>query len=328
MSNPEDRYLWDGQGEPDAELRHIEKELRRFRWKRQPLRLERKIPFPFRYLIGLAALVLGVAAVGFLFLGEDEKSIEGLYRLEILEGSARVERATGEFTSEAHELRPGERVHCDAGTRARVVVGDIGDVVLAPRSRLRVKSGDPSLAEGSYQLALENGTVVASIFAAPRIFWLETPAAIAVDLGCVYTATVDETTGATFLSVISGQVSFEASGREVFVPTDAVCRAYPERGPGTPYWNDASPEYREAIDALDRGTPWPQPLAVVLANPQPRDTLTLWHLLDHPERGVRQAVFEQLAKLSPPPANLDREALLHGDRDQRGRWKDALEGDW
>jgi hypothetical protein len=51
-----------------------------------------------------------------------------------------------------------------------------------------------------HRLALDHGAIEARIWAPPRLFFVETPSARAVDLGCVYTLEVDRA-GAGRLSV-------------------------------------------------------------------------------------------------------------------------------
>ncbi|MSR47227.1 MAG: hypothetical protein EXS13_09205 [Planctomycetes bacterium] len=151
----------------------------------------------------------------------------------------------------AAPLHVGDRIVCDPGGSARVRVGDVGSLRLAEATRLRVAAGHgDATREGAFHLELERGTVSATIFAAPRVFALGTPCGIAVDLGCIYDTTVDED-GRTFLSVVSGKVSFESDGRKVHVPSGAGCRAWPGFGPGTPTWSDSPEEIRAAVERHD-----------------------------------------------------------------------------
>ncbi|HEU5393401.1 MAG TPA: hypothetical protein VFV36_01235, partial [Candidatus Methylomirabilis sp.] len=146
---------------------------------------------------------------------------------------------------------------------------------------------------------------------------------IAVDIGCVYRTLVDEE-GRTTLAVLSGRVSFEVPGRKVLVPADASCRAYPGRGPGLPVWEDAPGGLAAAVERLDEG-PDPGALAKVLEVVRPKDSLTLWHLLEHADAEVRRAAFERLSQIAAPPEELREGAA---DREALERWRDKLERFW
>ena len=88
-------------------------------------------------------------------------------------------------------------------------------------------------------MALDRGRIRALIWAPPRYFFVNTPSAVAVDLGCAYTLDVDPR-GWGLVHVTSGWVAFEHGERESFIPQDAVCATRPRFGPGTPHYDDAS----------------------------------------------------------------------------------------
>jgi hypothetical protein len=255
------------------------------------------------------------------------------YRLQVLDGTPRLDGAAASGDAPV-AVGPGAAVETDARSRARVHVGDIGSVELGPASRLRVGEPSPDEApDAGYLLHLDRGTLTASIFAAPRLFQLGTPSGIAVDMGCVYTAHVDEA-GATRLHVELGQVSFETERRQVLVPSGASARAWPAAGPGTPVWDDAPPAWRAAVERHDERTlrdgaaSDPEGLARVLDVARPEDTLTLWHLLAHARGEEGAAVYEALAALSPPPEGVTRQACLAGDRQALLGWRDVMGWAW
>ena len=70
----------------------------------------------------------------------------------------------------------------------RLRVADIGSVELGPATRARI------VATGAarHELALERGSLVATIDAPPRRFVVATPRALVTDLGCAFELTVDE----------------------------------------------------------------------------------------------------------------------------------------
>ena len=80
-------------------------------------------------------------------------------------------------------------------------------------------------------MALDRGEIRARIWAPPRLFFVNTPSATAIDLGCAYTLQVDDR-GWGKVRVETGWVAFEHKGRESFIPKDAMCATRPGVGPG------------------------------------------------------------------------------------------------
>jgi anti-sigma factor RsiW len=236
-----------------------------------------------------------------------------------VEGAPRV--ASG-LMGEHGRLRVGEWLETDAASRAEIAVANIGQVEVEPNTRVRLV--ETRLTE--HRLELQRGTLHARIWAPPRLFFVNTPSAVAADLGCAYTLEVDDA-GRGLLHVTSGYVALEADARESIVPAGAACLTKPGAGPGTPFFEDAPEGFVESLAKLDfegdRGS-----LDAVLAGARERDTLTLWHLLSRVGADDRARVYERLAALSPPPAGVTREGIVSLDRAMLDTWKTALEGNW
>jgi hypothetical protein len=228
----------------------------------------------------------------------------------------------GEGVSQGR-LETGEWLVTDAASRARLAVRGIGSVDVEPNTRIQlVKS-----AGREHRMALDRGMIHARIWAPPKFFYVNTKAAVAVDLGCAYTLQVDAR-GVGLLRVTHGWVGFERDGRETYVPEGAVCVTRDDLGPGTPRYEDAPSGYSEALLRLDFGAADdPQRVAAlnhVLQNARRRDALSLWHLLTRGTREERLRVYDRLAELVPPPDGVSREKVLAGDRDALNRWWDWL----
>jgi hypothetical protein len=228
---------------------------------------------------------------------------------------------SGGTVAGVERLRVGEWLETDVSSRARVKVGAIGQVEIEPRTRLRLVDAGAA----SHRLALDHGVLHARIWAPPGRFFVDTPSAVAVDLGCEYTLAVDET-GAGLLRVSSGWVGFEHEGRESFVPRGAACATRPGKGPGTPYYEDASDELKRGLADVDFGPAAARAEALrrVLATARREDALSLWHLLARLDGADRAAVYDRMAELVAPPDGVTREGVLAGDRRMLDRWWDAL----
>ncbi len=220
-------------------------------------------------------------------------------------------------------LAEGEWVDTGTGSPARITVGTIGTVDVAPGTRVQL--GD--VRGDQYRLTLARGTISAEIAAPPRLFFVDTPAATVVDLGCAYTVSVDDT-GAGVLRVTEGWASLEVPGRESLIPAGARATVRTATGPGTPYFEDASPAMRSAVDAFDAGGDRQSSLAIVLAESRVRDTLTLWHLLSRADGELRAGVFDRIARLTTVPADVARAQVLALDADALRRLREELAWTW
>jgi hypothetical protein len=315
----DDRYLWDGTGPADPEVVRLEALLAPLRYRAtaplsRPVEAERSFRRPLR-LAAAAVLCLAVAGAAWVTLSTRAGwAVQRLAGVPLIEGAG-VDRLG--------RLKAGQWLTTDGAAQARVSVGHIGNVVVAPNSRVQLVESRGR----EHRLGLERGTIHARIWAPPRFFFVNTPSAVAVDLGCAYTLHVDDQ-GRGLLRVTQGWVSLEHEGRESFIPQGAMCMTMPGAGPGTPRYDDAPAGYATALATLDFGG-LDNPLRagafeLVLASARRRDALTLWHLLQRGTAAERARVFDRLSVLAPPPAGVTREAVLAGERRALDRWWDEL----
>lgn len=311
----DDRYLWDRSSPADPEVEKLERLL-------SPLRHSGSTPdVPARrrklwpLLAAAAAVVLAVAVAAVVRPGPS-------WDVARLEGAPRVGQehigagATG-------KLPVGGWLETDASSRAKLRVGAIGQVEVAPNSRLRLVKARFT----DHRLALERGSIDARIWAPPRLFFVETPEALAVDLGCVYSLRVDESGGGV-LSVTAGWVQLARGNRDSLVPAGATCVMRAGQGPGTPFYDDATPAFREALTRYDfEGGP-DAPLDTVLREARKRDALTLWHLLMRARGPEQERVFTRLAALIPPPPGVTLDAIRAREDKALELWRDQLELPW
>ena len=220
-------------------------------------------------------------------------------------------------------LAVGEWLETDHSSRAKINVADIGQVDIGPNSRVRLVGTSPT----EHRLALTRGRLHAMINAPPRLFFVDTPSAVAVDLGCAYTLEVDDK-GRSVLHVTAGWVALERGGREAIVPAGAVCETQPGVGPGTPYFDDASPKFREALSKFDFQNGGGRALSVVLSEARELDTLTLWHLLTRVRGAERERVYDRLASLITPPAGVTKAGVMKLNKRMLDLWKQELEWAW
>jgi hypothetical protein len=280
----------------------------------------------WRLRAAVAAVVLIVGALGIWWFrdhGSKNQLAKASWQVQRLHGAPRIrsERMAGEG-----QLGVGEWLETDASSRAQIAVGSIGRVNIDENTRVRLLETAPT----EHRLELARGKMSAMIWAPPRLFFVDTPSAVAADLGCAYTLEVDDQ-GAGVLRVTSGWVALELKDRESMVPAGAACKTRPGIGPGTPYFEDASPSFRAALEEIDfKHDPAARSSALdlMLSEARVRDTLTLWHLLARVEGANRVRVYEKIAAMVPPPAGVTREGILRLDHEMLDRWKAELELNW
>jgi hypothetical protein len=190
-----------------------------------------------------------------------------------------------------------------------------------PRTRLRLVRAT----NREQRFVLERGTIHAVIAAPPRVFLIDTAAALATDLGCVYSLTVDAA-GNGELSVTEGWVQLDGRTRTALVPAGALSRLGAD-GPGPPIFMDASTELRSAVVSLSDAVNGQRSsqLHNVITYARQKDALTLLQLLPILTPGERGQLFDRLAELVAPPAQVTRELISAGDQHAIDLWWTRLD---
>ena len=216
-----DRYLWDGSGDPDPGSRPVGRDARpaappaarrRSCPKPRP-RSGRSGPYPHpgrargRPLLAVAADLVRVRRLRPLVVG----------RCSQLAGTPVID-GTGDLRARPVSRRR-RRLETDGGSRARLVVGHIGQVDVDPNTRVQLVE-----ARGrEHRMSLERRHHSrANLGAAEVLLRQHRGRATAIDLGCAYTLQVDAD-GSGLLRVTHGWVGFERDGREAFIPQGAMC---------------------------------------------------------------------------------------------------------
>ncbi len=318
---PHDDYLWDAAGEPDAEIVRLEALLQPYRHKGLPLLLpprapaRRRVTAAMQVLTAAASLGLVIGAASFANAVRPSG-----WTVQSLAGAPEV---AGTRIDAPSRLPIGQVVTTDAASRARIDVGSIGIVDVEPNSRVRLLTSRA----GEHRMSLDRGLIRALIWAPPRLFFVNTPSATAIDLGCAYKLHVDDR-GWGKVRVESGWVAFEYDGHESFIPKDAMCATRPGFGPGTPCYEDVPAGFEDALTILDfssttdvrRGAE----LDIVLAGARVKDALTLWHLLARGTPEERGRVYDRMALLVSPPPGATRDAIVRGNSRVRDDWWNRL----
>jgi hypothetical protein len=339
---PQNDYLWDRSGAPDPEIQRLESALSEFRYDERPLVLPAESPssvepvpnhprffsanplrtlrlcvrfffsLPLAASLTAAAVLLALSATAFLSLRPKPAAPETGWNLSDLEGTPQIGTQTLSSANPVAKLKVGQTLTTNSSSRVSISENDLGQIQVDPDSQLRLLQSGPS----HKRIQLDRGTIHAYIWAPPTQFVVDTPSAVAVDLGCAYTLHV-EPDGSGIIRTTLGWVGFHLNGRDSFIPAGAMCRTRRNVGPDTPYFEDASERFRESLAAFDSAaegsTRQDVSLSSVLAQSRPKDALTLWHLLSRTSDRNRHLVYHRLADLVPPPTGVTRDGILQLD---------------
>jgi FecR-like protein/putative zinc finger protein len=289
-------------------------------WRIMPFLMQPRFALP-----ALASVVLVVAAFGAYWMMQHTPALPGTtsaWDVARLDGMPRI---GSDVISDKGKLAVGQWLVTDGSSRAKIDVSSIGHVEIDRDTRVRLLETNPK----EHRLELARGRLSARISAPPKLFFVNTPSAVAEDIGCAYTLEVDDK-GGSLLRVTSGWVALHLQDRESVVPAGAACATRPGIGPGTPYFEDASQFFRQALTKLDfepddKGRSRTAALDIILREARPRDTMTLWHLLSRVSEKDRARVYRRMALLIPPPAGVTRDGVLRLDQDMLDRWRDLID---
>jgi hypothetical protein len=269
-------------------------------------------------------LAVAGAVVLILFAGASlwiyQRMIASSWQVVRLAGNPKI---NSNLVKESGRFSEGELLETDSTSKARINLNKIGHVDIDPNSRVKVLSTKMT----EQRFALERGKMSAQISAPPRIFFVDTPSAKAVDLGCAYTLEVDDN-GRGLLHVTSGWVALEDKGRESRVPAGAACETRPQLGPGTPFFLSSTAPFQKALEKFDFEQGGVEALKIVLAEASQSDTLTLFNLLYRVRDAERASIYDRLASLVKPPDDVTRDGMLAMNQSMLESYKTALEPLW
>ena len=294
----DNRYLWDRSGPVDPDVERLEQTLGVLRYRKRP-----QGSFLSWRRLALAAVVTLAAGTTWLLVRPQTPAFD-------------VRSVTGDTTLDPR-LEVGGWLETGATDVVEVRVADIGLVTVHPNSRLKLVA---SRTAAEHRLALNRGRIEAFITAPPRLFFVDTPSAVAVDLGCAYELEVDET-GDGLIDVTLGSVALEREdGFPVTVPAGARCRLHAGRGPGLPWYGDADKPFRDAIVAFETETGRTSAVDKIIAQARTRDVLTLFHLLRRVGDEQRLAVIGRMVALAGMPPGVTPEGIQELDPEMLDRW--------
>jgi hypothetical protein len=281
-----DDYLWDGSGEPDAEVQKLEALLGRYRsavpmpdFNRVAV-IRRRSLWP--YAIAAALIVCAILGVVRFYTPANR------WRATDESGVAEVPHSI---------LRAGDIVRTERGS-VRLQSPNVGTIDLGANTTVRLIENRSR----RHRLALAAGTIHAKTTSQPGVFVIDTPKARAIDLGCEYTLTIAPNGGGV-LHVIFGWVDLTHSYEQALVPQGASAVIESDGSLTVPVFDDAAPPFHAAIRNHDMPT--------ILALARTRDAFTLLNLFRVASPDERMLLYDRLNQLVPAPPSITRESVRY-----------------
>ena len=310
-------YLWDPAAEPHADVVALETRVsaHAFDPAAAPLDLT-CLPSTARVLRPVwrhPAAVLAMAASLILITGF------GLYRWRWTwpEGRAWDVQASSFDT----RLQVGQPISIPASDQAVANIARIGSMRIAGGTALELSSTKGL----RHRLRLTQGEVHVRVWAPPMSIVIETPQGEVIDMGCEFVLSVHD--GVTTAHVKSGWVQFENGIDEVLIPEGASTEMSSTDAPGVPVFDDAAPEFRALVRAIEHRDNSSIARMMVLA--RRRDVYTLLQLADRVsdwDMRVAETILRRASELYPPPGGVTIASVLRGNRGNLWRWATSAHG--
>ena len=297
-------YLWDGNGEPDAEdadVRQLEGLLSRYRSAapmpdfRRVAVLRRRRRWP-----------LAVAAAAIIAI-----VISAVFLLRPRANEWKATNIAGLSSLPDRPLRAGDVLHTDATSRIRLESRNDGIIEVDGTSTVRLVESR----KGRQRIALDVGMIHARTSSPPGVFVVDTPRAQAIDLGCEYTLSIAPGGGGD-LHVISGWVDLTHGWEQSLVPHAASATIGSDGRISVPAFDDADPQFRAAVRDFAKA----HDLTTILSLARRRDAFTLLNLfrLTTPDESTR--LYDRLNELVPAPLPVRREAVRNWRTETTELW--------
>jgi hypothetical protein len=287
---PPDDYLWDRSGPIDPDVAALEQSLGALKFDpaRRPLRLPARRGLRATAWLALAAAAVVAAGAGAFW-----------WRLQWPDDRAWRLSTTTSGIEQVGTLAVGQTIDLGNATEASLSIARLGTARVHAGSAVRLRA----TSSRRHTLQLTKGTIDVSVWAPPSRVTIGTPAGTVIDLGCVFSITVDAA-GVAHVRVDTGWVQLENKFGETLVPAGASSDMMPDVPPVVPVYDDATAQFRDAVRLIEiGGTPKIDfALSLIDRDARARDVPTLLLLALRSPQMPREALLARAALLVPPPA--------------------------
>jgi FecR-like protein len=324
-------YLWTKHGDPDPEIERLESLLSPYAFDTNTLtvvRARRNRALPARtpgrarahtrrrLLFATTAAFLAIVVVVGWLNARLQWPMAQAWSVKPVSGTTTID---DRFLSGRSLLPPGGVLRTGEHSAVQIEVARIGRVLVGQDSQVELVE----TRTGHHRLRLDHGQLSAKIWAPAASFGVQTPLANALDIGCEFTLSVTSV-GSGLLRVRHGWVELEKYGLQSLIPEGAQAEFDSKSGPGTPFDDHATAQFRaalKAIDALGRSVPANDPAIEQLAEASSAtDAITLISLLTRYPQLADTPIYDRAIALLPPPDGLTRDAVRYKNQVLMDDW--------
>lgn len=280
----------------------------------------------YKYYISSAAAAI---LIGLIFYGvkhttptsrltqQNTIGLETYWKVSNLQGAPTI----GDVTmNTVDSIKEGQWIQTNGSSRAELIVADIGKIIIEPNSKIIFVKGT----DGNNRILVEYGTINADMKSQPKTFFVEMPSAVASDLGGDYTLTIDST-GDGLVYVRSGKVQVESSGRDAIVPAGNLVMTRKDIGVGTPFNENSSPKFKNALFNFDFGKCSGSCVNVLLNSAKLSDAVSLVNLIPKISDEYKHEVYAKVSNFVPPPNVIKQDSIPYIDESQINEWVDKIQ---
>lgn len=279
------------------------------------------------YISGIAAILLiaviyyGVKNTGIKGDRLSEQSAFGLetyWKVSNLQGTPTI---SGAAMTSLDSIREGQFIQTNADSRAELLIASIGKIIIEPNSKIVFVKDD----DGNKRILVEYGTINANMIADPKTFFVEMPSAVASDLGGSYTLTIDST-GDGLVYVKSGKVEVQSNDRAAIVPAGNLVMTRKDFGVGTPFNENSSPQFKNALFNFDFGNCGGTCVNTLINSAKMSDAVTLVNILPVVENQYRDQVYAKVANyVAPPVPPATGDSIPYFSPEEINEWVDKIQ---
>ncbi len=222
--------------------------------------------------------------------------------------------------SSVDSIKEGQIIKTNDSSRAELVVANMGKVIIEPNSKIIFVKG----ADGNNRILIEYGTINANMNSQPETFFVEMPSAVASDMGGAYSLTIDST-GDGLLFVKSGKVEIQSPNTGAIIPAGNLVMTKKDVGVGTPFNENSSAKFKNALFNLDFGNCGGSCVTTLLNSARMSDAISLVNLIPKVENQYKDDFYTKLANFVPPPKEIKSDSLPFLDREKLQDWIDKIQ---
>ena len=101
-----------------------------------------------------------------------------------------------------------------------------------------------------------------------------------------------------------------------------MCKISKTFSVGTPYFNDAITEFKEALNNFDQNNDKRSALSILLKKSRKKDALTLWHILTKVNGIEKEETYKRITELVNIPSDVTMQGIMNDNKEMiAALWK-------